>query len=66
MRYFDFETIARKAEIPEEQLKKLCELVRQDFPGDQMMYELHVLRACLAILEGRLTVEQAIRVQKAA
>ncbi len=66
MRYFDFETIARKAEIPEEKLKRLCELVRQDFPGDQMMYELHVLRACLAILEGRLTVEQAIRVQKAA
>lgn len=66
MRYFDFETIAKKAGIPEEKLEKLCKLVGQDFPGDQMMYELHVLRACLAILEGRLTVEQAIRVQKAA
>ena len=66
MRYFDFETIARKAEIPEEKLERLCELVRQDFPGDQMMYELHALRACLAILEGHLTIDQAIRVQKAA
>lgn len=66
MRYFDFETVAQKAAIPEEKLGKLCKLVREDFPRDDMMYELHVLRACLAVSEGRINIDEAIQIQAAA
>ena len=66
MRYFDFESIAKKAAIPKEKLEKLCNLVREEFPRDEMMYELHVLRACLAVLEGRINIDQAIQTQAVA
>ena len=66
MRYFDFESIAKKAAIPSKKLKKLCSLVREEFPRDEMMYELHVLRACLAVSEGRVDIDQAIETQAAA
>ena len=66
MRYFDFETVAKKAEIPIGKLEKLCALVREEFPKDQMMYELHVLRACLVVSEGHINIDQAIEIQAAA
>ena len=66
MRYFDFETVAKKAAISREKLDKLCRLIREEFPRDEMMFELHVLRACLAVLEGRVNIDQAIQVQAAA
>ena len=66
MRYFDYETIAQRAGIPEEKLKELCKLVRQEFPRDNMMYELHLLRACQSISEGHITLDEAIRVEKEA
>ncbi len=66
MRYFDFESIAEKAKISEEKLDKLCKLIREEFPKDEMMYELHILRACWAISDGRIDIDQAIRIQAAA
>lgn len=60
MRYFDYETVAREAKIPSDKLAKLCSLIRQEFPRDEMMYELHVLRACMAIRDGYLSLEDAI------
>ena len=27
-------------------------MIRKDFPADDMMYELHVLRACMAVRDG--------------
>lgn len=60
MRYFDFESVARAAHIPPEQLQQLCALIREEFPHDDMMYELHVLRACTAIRDGRVPLEQAL------
>ena len=59
MRYFDYETIAREAHITPADLATLCELIREEFPSDDMMYELHVLRACLAIRDGHLSLDQA-------
>jgi len=61
MRYFDFESVAREANIPADRMKQLRECVRQDFPRDQMMYELHVLRACMAIRDGHVSLEDALR-----
>jgi hypothetical protein len=44
MKYFDYESVAREAKIPEEKLRKLVNLVRQEFPHDPMMAELHRAR----------------------
>ena len=44
MKYFDYGSVAREAKIPEEKLRKLVKLVRQEFPHDPMMAELHALR----------------------
>ena len=60
MDYFDYERVAREAGIPPAKLEALGRLVRRDFPHDDMMYELHLLRACRAILEGYLTIDQAL------
>ena len=60
MRYFDFEKVAREAAIPEDKLEELCQSIRREFPRDDMMYELHVLRACMAIKDGHVSLEDAI------
>jgi hypothetical protein len=36
-------------------------VVREEFPDDEMMFKLHVLRAVLAIESGQITVEQALK-----
>jgi len=63
--YFDCEKVAREAHIPPEKLDELGLVIRQDFPRDEMMYELHLLRACMAIREGVLTLEEALRPEPA-
>ncbi len=65
MRHFDYERVAREADIPTDKMEELRHLVRQEFPTDEMMYELHVLRACMAIKDGRLTVEEALKQEPA-
>jgi phosphopantetheinyl transferase len=60
MHYFDYEKTAREARIPPDKLDELRQVVRQDFPRDDLMYELHLLRACMAIREGLLTLEKAM------
>ena len=65
MQYFDYEKAARDAHIPPEKLGELSRLVREEFPRDEMMYELHLLRACMAIRNGALTLEEALRPEPA-
>jgi hypothetical protein len=64
--YFDYENVARQAHIGPEKLTELSQVIRQDFPSDDMMYELHLLRACMAIRDGVLTLEEALRPEPAA
>jgi hypothetical protein len=64
--YFDYEKPPRLAHIPPEKLDELSRVMRRDFPTDEMMYELHLLRACMAIREGVLTLEEAVRSEPAA
>ena len=66
MEYFDYESIAKKADIPAPKLDALRKIVRQEFPQDDMMYELHLLRACMAIQQGCTTIDEALRLEKAA
>lgn len=46
MDYFDYESAAHEAGLTEDQLAAVKEAVRHEFPTDDMMWELHVLRAC--------------------
>ena len=64
--YFDYENIAKKAGIPPNKLEELRKLVRQEFPRDDMMYELHLLRACMAIQQKHTTIDEALRSEEAA
>jgi len=57
--------VACEAQIPPEKLDELRHITRQDFPRDEMMFELHLLRACMAIREGVLTLEEALRPEPA-
>lgn len=43
--YFDYQRVAREMKVPSAILKKIEKEVKEDFPKDKMMYELHVLRA---------------------
>lgn len=61
MKYFDYEIAARQANIPADKLNQLRERVRQEFPRDEMMYELHLLRACTATKNGVVTIEERLR-----
>ena len=66
MRYFNWKEAANKANISEDKLQELRRLVREEFPKDDMMYELHLLRVCMAIYEGHIRVEDVITTKKAA
>ena len=59
--YFDYIGAARRINLSDAQLDKLCEIVRMDFPDDAMMFELHVLRAIMAVESGRVTVQQILQ-----
>ena len=63
MKYFDYESVAHEAKIPEEKLRKLVKLARQEFPNAPMMAELHALRACLAIRDGHIQIDDALKNQ---
>jgi hypothetical protein len=60
MNYFDYETLALGAGIPHDKLDQLAKLFAQEEPNDPMLAELHTLRACMAIKEGRLNIDQAL------
>lgn len=60
MRYFDYEKFAQEANIPSDMLDKLRKIIREEFQHGEMMYELHLLRACRAIQEGVVTIEDAV------
>ncbi len=60
MNYFDYTSVAREAGISESDLQRICELMRREYPGDSMMAELHVLRACMALRDGRITIQELL------
>jgi len=60
-RMFAWEDVAAEAGITAEELAEIERLVREEFPHDEMLYELHVLRACMAVRDGHCTVDDIIR-----
>jgi mRNA-degrading endonuclease YafQ of YafQ-DinJ toxin-antitoxin module len=63
VKYFDYESVAREAKMSEEKLRKLVQLMRQEFLHDPMMAELHALRACLAIRDGHVKIDEVLKAQ---
>ena len=61
MRYFDYRKVAEEARIQPDKLATLIS-IRKEFPKDNMMLELHVLRACLAIRDGHMRVMVSLRI----
>ena len=45
MSYFDYTTVAKEAGITDRDLSLIEELMRSEFPHDEMMRDLHILRA---------------------
>ena len=66
MKYFNYEKVAAEAGISPEKLQELEERIRQEFPSDEMMYELHVLRACMAVRDGHIKLADALGTEPAA
>ena len=64
MRYFDYKSVAREAKLPADKLKRLVDLVRKEFPHDAMMAELHMLRACAAIRDGHVNIDEALKTHR--
>ncbi|MBI4557143.1 MAG: hypothetical protein HY706_06120 [Candidatus Hydrogenedentes bacterium] len=60
MTYFDYERVAKDAGFTAENLAELSRLVRSEFPQDDMLYELHMLRSCKAVRDGVVTIEEVI------
>ena len=60
MHYFDYGKIAAEAKISARKLARLRSMIRREFPRDEMMFELHMLRTCMAIRDGHVTIEQAL------
>lgn len=58
--YFDYVRVARSAGMREADLRAIEDRVRCDYPNDQMMFELRMLRTCTAIQDGRATVADAL------
>ena len=65
MKYFNYRKVAREAKIPAGKLDKLRHSIRDEFPTDDMMYELHLLRACMAIKDGYVSVDEALKSEPA-
>ena len=57
---FDYLDAARRIGLPDVQLDRLCNRMRSEFPNDDMMFELHVLRAIMAVESGRVTCDQIL------
>ena len=58
--YFDYLAAARQCHLTPDQVAALETLERQEFPQDQMMFELHMLRLIEQIRAGHLKLEDVL------
>lgn len=64
--YFDYTIAASQAGIAPDQLRTVIARFERDYPHDLMLRELHILRACNAVLRGAVTVQSLVGADKAA
>ncbi len=58
--YFDYLAVARECRLTPGQLAALEAIERREFPDDQMMFELHMLRLLEQIRAGTLKLEELL------
>lgn len=63
---FDYVTAAKRAGVSAEDLERLTLMIRAEFPGDEMMAELHILRAILSVERGDVTLDEILHQRAAA
>lgn len=57
---FNYSTVANEAGISPEKMREILAIIRRDYPADDMLYELHVLRTCMAIRDGAITIDDVL------
>ena len=60
MEMFNLEEVRRASGLSANELARLEEEIRREFEGDEMMFELHLMRAIRAIKEGWTASEGAL------
>lgn len=63
---FDYIAAAERVGISAEDLSRLAAMMRAEFPSDEMMAELHILRAILSVERGDATLEEILGQRAAA
>ena len=58
--YFDYLSAARDCRLTSEQVTALEAVERHEFPDDQMMFELHMLRVIEQDRAGHLKLEEVL------
>ncbi len=58
--YFDYRSTAVAARLTDADLRALIQIFEADYPDDLMLRELHVLRACNAVVRGTVTIRQIL------
>ncbi len=59
--FFDFSDAAKRVGLSRERVEQLVGRFQAEFPGDEMMVELHTLRAILSIERGEVTLDEILR-----
>jgi hypothetical protein len=59
--YFDYIAVAAAARLSSADLAAIEARTRADYPNDQMMFELRMLRTCNAIASGAASVADALK-----
>jgi len=58
--FFDYQSPAKRAAIPKEKLERLSRHIRDEFLYDDMMFELHMLRAIHEVERGDATIDEIL------
>ena len=58
MEIFDLEKIKKESSLSTAEFTQLEEEIRREFEDDEMMFELHLIRAIRAIKEGWVVLEE--------
>ena len=59
--YLSYRQPATEAGINAEQLAMIEKMFRMDYPDDDMLFELHMLRVCQAVKDGRASLDVILR-----
>ena len=59
--FFDYQSPAKRAGISKGKLERLSCHIRDEFLYDDMMFELHMLRAIHAVERGDATIDEILR-----